>query len=439
MTVVMSIAGSDSSGGAGIQADLKTFSALNVYGTFAITAITAQNTMGVSSVFEIPPQIVAEQIESVIYDMEVKYVKTGMLYSPEIVEVVANQIKKYGIPLVIDPVIFAERGGVLLKEEAIDVLIKKLIPLSMVITPNIQEASILSRIEIRNLKDVKEAAMKIREFGVEAVIITGGHLEGEDVLYDGDFSFIKGPLIKRGTHGSGCTYSAAITAQLAKGKDLYESAIFAKRFVRNAIIGGKKVGRGNNPIDPVFNLHREVERNTVRENVKNAVEMIRKHEFLVSVIPEVGCNIGMGISAAEEREDIAAIEGRIVKMEGRPHPVGCVEFGASDHISRVILRAMESDEKMRAAMNIRFDEKILSTCEKLGMKIASFERREEPEGVKTMDWGIERAIRSKGYVPDVIYDRGGKGKEAMIRILGRDAIDVMKKAIKICKEMGEQV
>ncbi|MHC1584719.1 MAG: bifunctional hydroxymethylpyrimidine kinase/phosphomethylpyrimidine kinase, partial [Candidatus Syntropharchaeia archaeon] len=108
MTVVMSIAGSDSSGGAGIQADLKTFSALNVYGTFAITAITAQNTMGVSSVFEIPPQIVAEQIESVIYDMEVKYVKTGMLYSPEIVEVVANQIKKYGIPLVIDPVIFAE-------------------------------------------------------------------------------------------------------------------------------------------------------------------------------------------------------------------------------------------------------------------------------------------------------------------------------------------
>ncbi len=219
--VVMTIAGSDSGGGAGIAADIKTFAAFGVHGTCAITSVTAQNTTGgVLETFDLAPEAVASQIEAVCTDMDVKWAKTGMLASSEIIKEVAKQVKKHNLSLVLDPVMAAEAGGDLLKKEALSVLIKELLPLCKVTTPNASEAGALAGVTVKTHEDAKLAARKIADLGVESVIVTGGHIDATDLLYEpvsGTFTRIPGTFVKGGTHGSGCTYSASMAACLARG------------------------------------------------------------------------------------------------------------------------------------------------------------------------------------------------------------------------------
>lgn len=251
-TVVMSIAGSDSGGGAGIEADIKTFAAINVHGTCAITAITAQNTQGVNSIFELPLNIIRNQIDTVLSDMPIKWVKTGMLPTPEIITEISNIVRKYNLSVVVDPVMSAEAGGDLMNKNAVNVLINELLPHSKVVTPNIYEASILSGITITNINDVKNAAKKIAEYGVEAVIITGGHLNASDIVYDSkkdEFELIPGDFVKGGTHGSGCTYAACITGYLSLDNSVIEAARLAKQFVEQAILHSIPVGKGVAPVN----------------------------------------------------------------------------------------------------------------------------------------------------------------------------------------------
>jgi hydroxymethylpyrimidine kinase/phosphomethylpyrimidine kinase len=232
MKTVLTIAGVDSGGGAGVAADLKTFAALGVHGTCVITSVTAQNTRGVLNSFDIPVEFIKEQFDAVVSDIRIDYVKTGMLSSPDIVRAVASLVKKHNLPLVIDPVMAAEAGGKLLMDEAVAVLIEELLPLASVITPNVFEAERLSGLKIMDLKGAEKAARKIHELGAKAVIVTGGHLKGTDVLFADDvFTHIEGKLLKGGTHGSGCTHSAALTAELARGTPLIEAARSAKKFV----------------------------------------------------------------------------------------------------------------------------------------------------------------------------------------------------------------
>ncbi len=217
----LTIAGSDSGGGAGIEADLKTFQALGVHGTCAITAITSQNTTGVQSVFDVPPGIIQSQIRSVMSDFDVKYAKTGMLSRVETVECVAQCIKKYGLKIIVDPVMAAESGGRLLHPDAVDALRDLILPLAEVATPNIYEASVLSGVEVTDEASAKRACKAIHGMGTKHVVVTGGHMGGIDVLYDGkDFTVFKGELVKGGTHGTGCTHSAAITAYICRGETI---------------------------------------------------------------------------------------------------------------------------------------------------------------------------------------------------------------------------
>lgn len=248
----LTIAGSDSGGGAGIQADLKTFAALGVYGMSAITSITAQNTIGVQGVFDLPPEFVGLQIDSVTTDIGVDAVKTGMLSNAGIIEVVAEKVRQHELPhLVVDPVMVAKSGDPLLQPEARQALIELLLPLAEVLTPNLHEARALSGQSIEGLADMHCAARAIHGLGPRYVIVKGGHLEGDaaDLLFDGErFVVLRGERIAtRHTHGTGCTFASAIAAGLAKQLMVEEAVWEAKAYITEAIRHALALGHGHGP------------------------------------------------------------------------------------------------------------------------------------------------------------------------------------------------
>ncbi|MFD1739075.1 bifunctional hydroxymethylpyrimidine kinase/phosphomethylpyrimidine kinase [Bacillus salitolerans] len=249
----LSIAGSDSGGGAGIQADLKTFQELEVYGMSAVTAITAQNTLGVQGVYPMAVDAIVHQLQSIADDLTPQALKTGMLFSGELITAVANTIKKYSWKnIVVDPVMVAKGGASLLQEEAIDAMKKELIPLATVITPNIPEAEVLTGLRINSMEDRKKAATLLRNMGAHFIVIKGGHGEEEtasDLVFDGTrYQIISSPRIQtKNTHGTGCTFSAAITAHLAKGIEPIEAIKLAKDFIHHAIQYDLKIGSGHGP------------------------------------------------------------------------------------------------------------------------------------------------------------------------------------------------
>lgn len=257
---VLTIAGSDSGGGAGIEADLKTFTALQVYGMAAVTAVTAQNTQGVHAVHDLPPGDVAQQIDVVVRDIGVDAAKSGMLSNGAIIASVANRIAQLGIAnYVLDPVMVSESGHALLREDAIDVLKTRLLPLAFIVTPNAAEAESLSGKSVTNESEMREAARAIHDLGPKNVLVKGGHVEGEqamDVLFDGSgFEVFAAPRIDtHNTHGTGCTYSAAIAANLAKGMDVRQSVKSAKEYVTGAILHGFDLGEGPGPLNHFWNL-----------------------------------------------------------------------------------------------------------------------------------------------------------------------------------------
>jgi hydroxymethylpyrimidine/phosphomethylpyrimidine kinase len=253
----LSIAGSDPSGGAGIQADLKTFSRLKVYGMAVIAALTAQNTMGVVSVSEISPDFLAQQLDAVLTDIPPDAAKTGMLLNAATVEVVAAKMRQYCVTsLVVDPVIVSTSGARLLNESAIDTFRRALLPLALLITPNVEEVRLLTGKSIETTEDMEEAALRIHGMGARHVLIKGGHLRGDDamdVLFNGQefFHFRSKRISARDTHGTGCVLSAAITAYLANASSVQEAVGLAKEFITNAISSGLRIGSGNGPCDPL--------------------------------------------------------------------------------------------------------------------------------------------------------------------------------------------
>ena len=255
----MTIAGSDSGGGAGIQADLKTFAALGVYGASTLTAITAQNTVGVTAVHEIPTDVITAQIDAVLSDIGADAVKTGMLSSGAIIECVVEALKNHGVrQLVVDPVMVAKSGDSLLREDAVDTLRTRLLPLAAVVTPNIPEAEALTETKIVSDADVRRAAEAIVAMGARSVVVKGGHREGPatDLFYDGsDFREFTAPRIDTvNTHGTGCTFASAVAAGLARGMTVTESVALAKNYVTEAIRTSFPIGQGHGPLNHFYKL-----------------------------------------------------------------------------------------------------------------------------------------------------------------------------------------
>lgn len=260
MKTALTIAGSDSGGGAGIQADLKAFAAQGVFGMSVITAVTAQNTQEVRSVHNIDLSIIQDQIEAVFDDIRVDAVKIGMLSTPETVEVVSCSLQKYNPDyIVLDPVMVSKGGHHLLQEEAIAALKEKLLPLSTVVTPNIPEAEVLIGRKILNEEDLLDACLVIKALGANSVLLKGGHLSGEpnDLFYDGNsFHWIKGKRIHtKNTHGTGCTLSSAIAANLAKGESQLEAIHISKKYITTAIRHSLNIGHGHGPTNHFYELY----------------------------------------------------------------------------------------------------------------------------------------------------------------------------------------
>lgn len=252
---VLTIAGSDSCGGAGIQADIKTFAAIGLHGSCVITSITSQNTKGVKEIFNLPLKTIENQLKSILEDLNIRYIKIGMLSSPEIVSLIATLLLKYNLKnVILDPVMVAESGGILLEKAAINVLKQTLLPKIYILTPNIMEAEILADMKIKTINQSKIAAYKISMLGIPYVIIKGGHLNGIDLLYDSKskkYTTYKSHYInnKHGFHGTGCTYSSAIASYLSLGYTIEKSCKLAKNFVSKCIVNAEKVGHGSIPVN----------------------------------------------------------------------------------------------------------------------------------------------------------------------------------------------
>lgn len=262
MRTAMTVAGSDSGGGAGIQADLKTFAALGVHGTSAITALTAQNTQGVTGIYDLPPSFVEAQIDAIATDIGVDAMKTGMLFNAEIIQAVCGRIRQYGIDrVVVDPVMVATSGDLLLRQDAVESIKGQLLPLALVVTPNLREAEVLAGIPISGDAAILEAAKRIASYGCRFVLIKGGHAEGDavDWLYgDGTMVPYRAPRVRTSnTHGTGCTLSAAIAALLARGRDVPRAVAGAKEYISGAIAHAYALGKGHGPVNHMYSLYPE--------------------------------------------------------------------------------------------------------------------------------------------------------------------------------------
>lgn len=445
----LTIAGSDSGGGAGIQADLKTFAALGVHGMTAITSITAQNTTTVTAVHDIPVEIIRAQIETIIDDIGVNATKTGMLHTAAIIRTVAEIIEENRLVTVVDPVMIAKSNAKLLEDAAVATLKRHLLPLATVVTPNVMEAEVLAQMKIRNLSDARKAAKKIANLGPRAVIVKGGHIpiNGNvvDMLYyETKFEEFQAAYIKRNTdHGTGCSFSAAVTAELAKEHTVREAVGVARKLISSAILHGVHIGKGHGPVNPLSQLYRKAEKIEVLEELNTAIRLLENSADFPSLIPELQSNLGMSLREPESVLDVAAVPGRIVKMGDRAKASAPPQFGASRHVAQAILTAMQFDPAKRAAINIRYDQRLVKICGKMGLQSSYYDRSKEPKNVKereggTIPWGTMQAIMRIQRVPDILYHLGDFGKEPMAVILSNSASQVANLAIKIAKEFNKQ-
>lgn len=443
--VAITIAGSDSGGGAGIQADIKTFAAMGVHGTTAVTSVTAQNTQTVAAIVDLDAEMIRKQIRTVAEDIGIDAGKTGMLHTEEIIKAVASEVSNYRFPVVVDPVMVAKSGAPLLEPKAVNSLKTRLLPKATVVTPNKFEAEKLTSRAIKNLNDAKNAAKEISKMGPEAVVVKGGHLNGKnsvDVLYyRGKYKVFQTPRLNvKTTHGTGCSFSAAIAAELAKGIDIPTAVESAKKLVTSAIKFGLNVGKGYGPVNPLAQLYRDSSKYSVLTSIEEAKILLESTPQVLALVPEVGMNIAMAVPYAETIDDVAAIEGRIVKLRERVKAVGSSKFGASSHLAKYILEIAKHDSAKRAAVNIKYSDKALKILEKKRLQVSFYDRKEEPQKIKevegmTIPWGVEQAVQRIGNVPDVIYHRGDTGKEPMIVIVGEKASQLARLVTQIAREM----
>jgi hydroxymethylpyrimidine/phosphomethylpyrimidine kinase len=409
-----------------------------------ITALTAQNTLGVHGIHEIPPSFVEKQMEVVLSDIGADAIKTGMLAHSEIIRVVARKIRQYGLKVVVvDPVMVAKSGDSLLRKDAQEALIRELIPLAWIVTPNLPEASVLAGFKVTSVEGMRKAARRIRQLGAKHVVVKGGHLKGRavDLLYDGKrFEEIVVPRIEtKNTHGTGCTFASAIATFLARGDTVYGAVQKAKTFITLAIQSGLSLGKGTGPTNPAAYVLREMERYRVVQELKRAVEVL-KGEEIGRLIPEVSSNLGYALPFAEGVEDVAAFPGRIVRFRDSATTYSDPEFGASQHVASIILTAMKFDPEYCSAMNIRYSRETVAQLGRKGFLAGRFDRKLEPKNVKeqegsSLEWGVGEVLRKMKRVPDFIYDEGGVGKEPMIRVLGRNPMEVVQKILKVANSI----
>jgi hydroxymethylpyrimidine kinase/phosphomethylpyrimidine kinase len=438
MKTVLIIAGSDPGAGAGLQQDLKAATLLGVYGLTVVTALTIQNSQGVQAVQPVAPEVVAAQLDAVLEDFPVDAVKVGMLANSEIVRTVAGRLKdRRNSPLVLDPVLAAGGGFPLLTADGVALLKEELFPLTHLLTPNAPEAARLTGLEVWTPQDLEEAARRLQALGPRWVLAKGGHLPGEpvDVLTDGKNVYHL-PGVRREAphhHGSGCLLASGVAAGLAQGLSLPEAVKRARDLTAQALKYGLPLGRGTGPVNPYAPFARDLARPEVLAALQKAAARLQK-EGIEPLIPEVMTNLGYATPYPEGPQDVAAFPGRILRGPQGVIIPGPPAFGASRHIAAVILTAMTTHPELRSAMNLKFIQGLEDLAPLLHLRLASFDRRQEPPEIKareggTLAWGVASVLKAGEPPPDLIYDRGEWGKEPMIRLLGPTPMAVAEKAL----------
>ncbi len=446
MNRILTIAASDSGGGAGIQADIKTITVLGAYGMSALTAVTAQNTLGVAGIQSLPAEFVCEQIDAVMSDIGATAVKTGMLLNAAIIIAVAESMQRHRVKhLVVDPVMQSTSGHSLIEKDALEELRTRLLPLAALVTPNLEEAALLTGSEVTTLEQMKQAAETIHAMGPAAVLVKGGHLDGAcvDVLFDGHTHHLfEGSRIDtEHTHGTGCTLSATIATLLGRGLALRDAIEQARQFLRAALRSARPLGSGCGPVNHAAGLEHSVALYHCAAALEDAFNLLQR-SGIGELIPEIQSNMGYAVSGASTIEDVVAFPGRIIRLHGGIARVAAPAAGASSHIAKIILTCLRTDESCRSAMNIAYTPGIVECCRALGFSVEEFDRNQEPPDVKqregsTLEWGTKDVIARTGSVPDIIFDRGDVGKEPVCRVLGADPQDVACKIIKIAEVRKE--
>ena len=401
---VLSIGGSDTSSGAGIQSDIKTFENSGVYGFTVITAITSQNTKKISKIVPISPKIIKSQLESVLTDFKIDAIKIGMVYNSSIIKAIHLMIKNQKCPIVVDPIIESTTKVVLLKKSAITDYRKMIIPLATIITPNKRESKILS-----GCNKVEDAARRLQELGARNVIITGfreSEREIEDFVMESDSNYIlKGKRIKIINHGSGCNHSASITASLARKKSIHEAVNVAKEYVYQSIKNSKDLGKG---IRITYKKNSEIQKQLSFsiidfQNIKNVSK----------IIPECQTNFVFSKNKPNNIKDVLGISGRLVKSGDNVIQAGELMLGGSQHVATALIEVSKKFSDIRSAINIKYEPKLITKAKKCKMTVLSYNRKKETKNSKlkensSISWGISSCLRSK--MPDIIYHKGDLGK-----------------------------
>ena len=430
---VLSIAGSDPSSGAGIQGDLKTYSALGVYGLTVVTAITSQNTLKFSDVEEISARIIKDQLESVLSDFKIDAIKIGMVYSSSVIQAIYSKLKGKKIPMVLDPVFKSTTGGVLLQTDALPDFKRMLVPLAFVITPNIMEAERLTGMRIRTRNDVRRAVVQIQQMGTKNVVIKGGHLNGKNVtdfvLEGTRFYSFSGKRTLRTNHGGGCSFSASLAVSLAKGRTLSDSVKFAKEFTMKSIKNSQKVGKGIF-IVKVDNVDK------IEKDLANAITDFSNIKNVYKLIPECQTNFVFSKPSPRSLGDVLGVSGRIVKTGETVTVAGSLKYGGSKHVASTILEMNKKFPNIRSALNVKYDARRIRKGIAKRFSVLSYDRIVEPLKTKTKEgytisWGIRNAIKNAKRPPDLIFHKGDVGKEPMILLFGKEPKDILTKLAKL--------
>ena len=440
--IALSIGGSDSSAAAGIQGDIKTFSSLGVYACTVVTAITAQNTLNIKEVVPIAPSLVSDQVLSILEDTTPKAVKIGVIHNSPTIKATASALKLARCPIILDPIIYSSTRARLLERSALTDLVSTFAPLLHTITPNITEAEEISGQRIKNLEDVSKAAKAIQKIGARNVIIKGGHAGKELstdylLLENGEEIRIARRRIEiNGSHGSGCNFSAALTAFIAQQFSLRKSFELANEYTNSSIQNVYRIGRGLPVTDPIFAVYNNSRRLGVLQRTQEAVDYIESIEDLGELIPETQSNLVFALEGAKTIGDVAGVKGRIVRIGSRAKPSTCVRFGSSYHVASAVLAYQLFNPEFRSAMNIKYNSKIKNIC-RSKFTVSYYKRNKEPKHIKykegkTLMWGVKEALRKRPGA-DIIYNTGDFGKEAMTLIFGHEPFDVINKLSIILK------
>ncbi len=423
MRTALTVAGSDSVGGAGIQVDIKAMSVVGVHATSVITAVTAQNTMGVDGIFPMPEEFIQAQLEAVLKDCDIKAVKTGMLYSAEIVETVADILEDHDVPLIVDPVMISGTGCSLCDDDFVKALKKKLLPICELVTPNRYEAEVLAGMKIQNEDDITLACELIGKQG-SSVLFKGGHLKGPkvvDYLYlSSEFNKLEYPRLQKAGHGSGCCLSAFITANMAKGLDIVNAVMKSRELIQESIATQYAIGQGDVVVNPMVKLKGESDKFGILDSLDSAANKIVNlvpDEF----VPKSGMNIAFALKDAAGPEEMAAIDKRMTVHNGILRKNGPAKFGAAEHLSYVLMEVMKHDPERRCIMSLAYRNDIMDVMEEVGMTAVSVEMTKD----KITD-ATAKAIEKAGSVPDAIVDKAGR-KERLIRIIAKDPNDMLSK------------